>query len=508
MPYNHWFVSRQKRQLTTVLQALVAYNDVCVGKEWTPELQIEYEDALGGREITDHGSLRARRSNQGGGGTRTLFKQMKDLGLVFLEEENRKCRITLIGEEIVKGNISFVEAMRLQLKRYQYPSATSWSGSGAISHEIRVHPFQFIFRILRDPRIDNIITMKEMYGIIIHRATSDSTNTYEDVIRRLLMYRQGVIDGFIEDTETKTYSNIANTFFNYINLTQYVDRGFTTISIRNGKENAVDEFIEANPSFISNPELQENYLRRYGRGFVAMDRRRFDRENIISQRERNEARIRREYVLYALRTPITHISSDIVNHITNVTGIDETTVQQFLIQNYPHGNIDDFFLSYRELAHMGTSGATDFERATCEMFRTIFNMRAEHVGPIGNTPDVFVESESEGFCGIIDNKAYKNGYSITGDHRRVMEDEYIPNYRSYGATTKPLAFFTYIAGSFGSNINSQVMRIVSDKNINGSAMPVDILINLAQDYAEKGYDHNFLKNIFSVNREVQLADLK
>ena len=54
MPYNHWFVSRQKRQLTTILPALVAFNDVCVGHEWCRELQLDYEDVLGGRDITEH----------------------------------------------------------------------------------------------------------------------------------------------------------------------------------------------------------------------------------------------------------------------------------------------------------------------------------------------------------------------------------------------------------------------------------------------------------------------
>ena len=108
MAYNHWFVSRQKRQLTTILHALVAYSDVCEGKEWNTTLQLKFEDVLGNREITEHGKLRARKSNEGGGGIRTLFKQMKDLGLVFLEDDSNTCRLTLIGEEIVKGSISFV----------------------------------------------------------------------------------------------------------------------------------------------------------------------------------------------------------------------------------------------------------------------------------------------------------------------------------------------------------------------------------------------------------------
>ena len=508
MAYMHWFVSRQKRQLTTILQALVAYSDVCVGKVWDRELQLEFEDVLGGREITEHGTLRARRAGLGGGGTRTLFTQMKDLGLVFTEDENRKCRLTLIGDELVKGNISFVDAMRLQLQRYQYPSAVRWSGSGSVDHSFRVHPFQFMFRLLRDPRLENTLSMEEMYGIVIHRATSDSNEVFEDVVSRIIRYRQNVTEGFVEDTDSKKFSDIANTFFNYISLTQYVDRGRKIISVRQGKEDAVDAFVETNPTYIPNPELSENYLRRYGRGLVAMDRRNFNRENALSQREMNEARIRREYVLLALRTPITGITSEIVETVSNNTGVDERTVERFLIQNYPHGNIDDFFLSYRELAHMGTAGAREFEEATCEMFRNIFRMRAEHVGPIGNTPDVFVESEEAGYCGIIDNKAYKNGYSISGDHKRVMEDVYIPNYRTYGQTDQPLAFFTYIAGSFGTNINSQLSTIIRDTGVNGSAMPVDIFINLAQDYAQDGYDHEFLKRIFSVGREVQLADMR
>ena len=48
MAYKHWFVSRQKRQLTSILSALVAYSDVCEGKKWAGnvELQLRFEDEL------------------------------------------------------------------------------------------------------------------------------------------------------------------------------------------------------------------------------------------------------------------------------------------------------------------------------------------------------------------------------------------------------------------------------------------------------------------------------
>lgn len=526
MPYNHWFVSRQKRQLTSILPALIAYSDICVGKKWAGNttLQLEFEDELQRRSITEHGKLRARKAGNGGGGTRTLFKQMKDLGLVFTEDENGICRLTLIGEALVKGEITFVEAMRMQLKKYQYPSAACWAGSGSVEHYFRVHPFQFLLKLMRCKALDNYLTTDEIAYIVIHLARFDDEGCFAIVLGHILEYRKDrVLPESIADKinitpemtdeekeeatkKKQAYYDIANTFCNYLALTQYIERGYKTISIRTGKEDEVDAFIDDKPKFIPNPELTENYQRAYGRGYAAKDMRDFERVDVKSQKEINEARIQKEYVLLALRTPITGITEDIVMVISNNTGIDEKVVEKFLNQNYSHGNIDDFFLAYKELAHMGIAGAKDFELATCEMFRKIFNMRAEHIGPIGNTPDVFVESE-EGYCGIIDNKAYKNSYSITGNHKRVMEDVYIPDIHKYVDAKYPIAFFAYVAESFGKNIDNQVREIGYHTGINGAAMPVDILINIAHDYAEKGYDHTFIKRVFSVNREVRLSDL-
>ena len=41
MPYKHWFVSRQKRQLTTILPALIAFSDICVGQKWAGNSEIQ-----------------------------------------------------------------------------------------------------------------------------------------------------------------------------------------------------------------------------------------------------------------------------------------------------------------------------------------------------------------------------------------------------------------------------------------------------------------------------------
>ena len=88
-----------------------------------------------------------------------------------------------------------------------------------------------------------------------------------------------------------------------------------------------------------------------------------------------------------------------------------------------------------------------------------------------------------------------------------MKDVYIPNVGKYGDTKYPLAFFAYIAGSFGTNINSQIQEIYKETGICGSAMPVDLFIDIVQSYAENGFDHNILRRLFSVNREIKLSDI-
>lgn len=508
MSYNYWFVSRQKRQLTTILDALIVFDDLCVGKVWSGnrELQLQFEDVLGQRDVTKHGKLRARREGEGGGGGRTLFKQMKDLGLVFLEDDTKKARLTLIGEDLVNGKISLVEAMRIQLGRYQYPSAAEWSGIGSVNHIFNVHPFRFMLRLLRCPELENRLMMSEMAGIVIHYAVSDDESCLNDVKERILRYRNNDLHGYVPDSRTATYFNIANTFFNYISMLQFTDRGPQMISIRAGKEQEVDAFVRVPPIFITHPELQENYQRKYGRGKHSKDLRDFSDAEKTSRLLSLKRRIRNEYAILKMQTPILSITPEIVEDISMKTGIGPNLVSTTLNGCFSAGAVDDFFLNYRELSEGGAQTAVQFEQATCEMFEKIFGLRTEHVGPKGNTPDVFVESDA-GWCGIIDNKAYKHRYSLIGDQKRRMIDVYIPNYKEYGNTNRSLAFFAYIAPDFSNHINYQLNEIVSQTGVCGSAMPVNLMINFAQDYAHGKHDQSKILEVFSVNRLVLPSDI-
>ena len=94
-------------------------------------------------------------------------------------------------------------------------------------------------------------------------------------------------------------------------------------------------------------------------------------------------------------------------------------VEDVLFRLYPHGSVSSFLSNYYSMAFKGTEEATDFEKATVKLFENVFRFKAEHVGPIGLTPNVLLLSDFEGYQAIIDNKAYSR-YSISNDHHNRM----------------------------------------------------------------------------------------
>ena len=114
-------------------------------------------------------------------------------------------------------------------------------------------------------------------------------------------------------------------------------------------------------------------------------------------------------------------------------------------------------------------------------------------------------SDSDGYQAIIDNKAYSK-YTISNDHRNRMIHNYIYGINNYSDSKVPLAFFTYIAGGFGSNIDSQLKSISDESSVNGSAITVARFIDLIRNHLNNEYTHSELRTIFSLNREIRNGD--
>lgn len=81
-----------------------------------------------------------------------------------------------------------------------------------------------------------------------------------------------------------------------------------------------------------------------------------------------------------------------------------------------------------------------------------------------------------------------------------MVHNYIGNIGNYSDSEKPLAFFSYIAGGFGSNIDKQLRNIVDATTVNGSAINVSNVFKMVEQHREKPCTHEHIKDIFNVNR--------
>ena len=88
-----------------------------------------------------------------------------------------------------------------------------------------------------------------------------------------------------------------------------------------------------------------------------------------------------------------------------------------------------------------------------------------------------------------------------------MVYNYIENIKNYSDSNKPLAFFSYIAGGFGTSIDKQIKSIVEKTGVNGSAMSVSNMIKMVEQNSKSPYTHIRIKEIFSVNRQVLMKDL-
>jgi hypothetical protein len=213
-------------------------------------------------------------------------------------------------------------------------------------------------------------------------------------------------------------------------------------------------------------------------------------------------------IILASKRPIKSIDNTVIDYVVEVTGADKALVENTLISAYPHGLIGGFLANYYEMAFKGTEEATDFEIATTELFSDVFGYKATHLGQTGSksAPDILLLSDSEGYQAIIDNKAYSK-YSITGDHHNRMVHNYIGKIRNYSNSSYPIGFFSYIAGGFISSFDKQIASEVQESGVHGSGITVATFIKMIEKHTEKKYSHQRLRDIFSIDKEIKLADI-
>ena len=220
---NHWWTTRPKRKLITVVDVLRVFLTITEGKKWAGNrsLHLEFEQALEDQGLKGKGDRR----DQGGGGGRTYAAWLFSFGLWFAEDDGI-VRSTFAGEDLVKG-IDPVPILTSQLLNFQYPSP--YSQNTKVDPRFRIFPFRFILQLLLDSRLDEYLTESEIGGFVITQAETDKN--LSDVVQSIIAYRKsGNNDSIFDKTFTDTFgvlsklNDTANTFANQLEFTQLISR--------------------------------------------------------------------------------------------------------------------------------------------------------------------------------------------------------------------------------------------------------------------------------------------
>ena len=456
---NYWWVTRPKRKLNSIPEVLASFADLSLNQEWEGQRNshLAYEDALEEAGLKRKGERR----DQTGGGGRTYKAWLVSLGLIFTQESTGKIKLTLAGEAIMNGD-SPVEVLKGQILKYQFPSSFSIGRGVQVSSRFKIRPFRFLLKLMADEKI-KYLTEEEIAKVIVTEAENESDKCYNYIVDRIIQFRNYgdaclEEDFFIRYKSSKgavnpehPYSHLmdlANTIINWLEYTQLVKRDGGQVAVLDDKREEVKSILAEKLNFIDRPEQHEYFQRKYG-----LDpKHRKDNRNLALTKTVTAAMIARQkimqaYITESLEKPITKITPQVVDYIISVTGIDGKTVE-----------------------------------------------------------NVLVLSDEDGYQAILDNKAYHK-YTISNDHFNRMVHNYIGNISSYGDGDKLLAFFSYIAGGFGTNIDKQLKNIVDATGVSGSAVSVSNMIKLVEQHNQTPYSHKRIKEIFSVNRQVLLSDL-
>lgn len=514
---NYWWVTRPKRKLNSIPEVLATFADISLNQEWAGQRDshLSLEDALEKAGLKRIGERR----DQGGGGARTYAAWVKSLGLIFTQESTGKTMLTLAGEAIMSGD-SPVEVLKNQIMKYQFPSSFSMSRGVQVHPRFKIRPFRFLLKLLSDNRV-MYLTEEEIAKIVVVEAENESDKCYEYIVGRIHDFREKG-DSCLEPDFFEKYKpsrgnvnpehpfshllDLANTLVNWLDYTQLIERDTGMIRILDEKQAEVNAILATTPSFIDRPANEEFFQRKFGIDPKHnKDTRNLTATKTITPKIIAEQKIKQAFIGESLKRPIAKITTNLVDRIVEQTGFNDKLVEETLLKLYPRGAVGSFMTEYFEMAFKGRDEATEFEKATVELFQDVFGFEAKHVGPIGLTPDVLLLSDAEGYQAIIDNKAYSK-YTISNDHHNRMVHNYIENLNRYSSSTAPLAFFSYIAGGFGKNFDSQVKAVVEATGVNGSGISVSNMIKLVECYNEKGYTHKNLRDFFSVNRQILLND--
>lgn len=514
---QYWMISRPQRKLYRLPLTVTALHEAAGESQWQGgrERHVAFEEILEREGIKRPG---ARRDGTGSGG-RTHAALVRSLGLAFDSTETGKLELTLAGLALAEGTRP-VDILKHQVMRFQYPSPYSLSSQVRIDPKFKVRPFVLLLRLLLHPLLGGEMTQDEVGLVVIFSGTGDTAADADRVAQDILAYRSAGIDkdAFIAahgkpgrpfDRVKSTYTDIANTAFNWLELTGIVDRDKQSISIGESNVDEAQRLLEYYGSlpFIKNPDVVDSFQRSYG---LPPDKQK-DTRNLSSVQTVSRADfVRRRVTTIVTRWSSTELLVDgatpeLINRLTAETqfGHDEVAIAAKSVLGTDR-TLDSYLTHYQSLIYANTkTSAREFEQATAEIIRRVFSLDAVCVGQSGRQPDVVV-SRPGSWRGIIDTKAYGGEYSLPSSHDRAMR-EYVETHVAMDAET--LRFWAFIAGAISRGAGQKARVLSEQTGVPGVVVGIFAWLQIIRLGQAGSVDGEKLAELFSGSGELTLAEL-
>ena len=567
MPYNTWWVTRPRRYLDPIPEAIKIFANY-VGEEWITgaAVQLDFENELVKAGLKGTGGKRNKR----GSGARTWAAWLRMWGLWFREHQTRIVQLTLCAEALVKGQ-NPLPLLTKQVVTFQYPAPYFLEGRASIDPQFHIHPYRFVLELLLNEEI-KALTEEELARIIIFTKSrdelSDKIKAIQDfrkktVISEVLslyykysneMYglerrirkiigidkniEENIIDAIARDTgcsrntveaiivgESKfekgfgtagERESIANTIVNHLEYTQLIERrrGTESCFYVKDKEAVLEIFGRYPKRFIpvhrrlNFLETEELFQRQYGLDlFRRKDTRKLTRVPVVARGELAKRKIIRMYEAIQAHKPITHLSAELFSEISQRTGCPVEEVESIISTEVPPPALEPFERRFLELSISGLKGWIEFQEVATNLFgQEGFGFIAKNISQEGREPDILIIAIiDDEYVAIIDVKAQPR-FSLPV---RPKMCEYVERYKKYDyqGRTLDLAFYLYLAGGFKGTMNI-AKKISCITGVRGSYITADNIVRMLRKHKQSPISQRKFRELFSVDREVTVSDIE
>ncbi len=438
------------------------------------------------------------------GGMRTYFAQLACLGLFWLDRKRNMYATTYAGEQLISGN-NPAAILRCQLLRMQYPSVYGLGSQVRIHPNLKVKPFVFLVRLLRDERLGCELSCQDMAVPVIYGRTDAD---YEHCVTKILDLRKNgdlstVIDS-VDDVRTpKRFREndpekdlqmgmidaveIANTAKNYLLASQLIvpcDDDAKTFSLTRDpailteirpwlEEGEIIEKLDA--------DHQEAWQQRFGR----LDKTKAVRSINKKSADGFKTLIQAAFINAVTASPYGIDPRNFVMDEAAKWGKSTSEVAKIvnpLLSRKRTIERETVMLA----AASGGREALKLELAVTNLFRQLGFDLSEHIGQkkaprAGGYPDIRVQASSIASCGFVDTKATMT-YSLPIGDTVKLQTYYKECWQEFPDHSK-VEFFVYVAGGFGrsdATIKALLKKCAENFGRPVSAVTVSALLDLAE----------------------------